>query len=155
MTRTVWAKGAMAALGVALVGGLAACTYTPAYHRAPPRYVHPPYYYDYYYYPNTDVYFHIYSGRYYYHAPKRWVRVKTLPKRIYLDHRYRVPLRVWNEKPYAHHREHRDRYRYTIEYYKTKGIPARVRTWDRSERQHNRRRHDEYHKHAPRQERRR
>lgn len=122
------------ALGIAVLmaGGLAACTYAPRHDDAYGAYVH-----DYYYYPQFGVYFHLYSGHYYYRDGNSWVRVRVLPRHIYLDHRVRRPLVIRDAAPYRQHEAHRERYR-------TPQDLKRDRAHDRQEREHNRRRHQEY-----------
>lgn len=66
--------------------------------------------YDYYYYPSLNVYFHISSGYYYYRDGGTWIRVRTLPPRIYLDPVDRVRLIIKSDKPYLYHEHHRLRY---------------------------------------------
>lgn len=119
-------------LAVLLVAGLTACTYAPRYDDGRGAYLH-----DYYYYPHVGVYFHLYSGHYYYRDGKGWVRVRVLPSHLYLDHRARRPLVIRTVKPYKKYEAHRERY----------GPPhdfKRDRAHDRAEREHNRRRHKEY-----------
>jgi len=94
------------ALAAAVLPGLAGCG--PYYGTPPPPY--PPYYYDYYYYPPVDVYFHIYTGYYWYRDGPSWHHVRKLPPHIYLDPRYRVVIRVPDDRPYKYHAEHRKRY---------------------------------------------
>ena len=105
-TRIGFLTGALATL---VLPGLWGCT-GPYYYEAPPPYGYPPYYYDYYYYPHVDVYFHIYSGDYWYHDGPYWHRVHRLPPHIHLDPRYRVIIRIPDEPPYRHYDEHRRKY---------------------------------------------
>ena len=118
-------------LAVLLLGG-AGCTYAP-------RYDDGPYAYDYYYYPHVGVYFHLFSGHYYYRDHDRWLRVRALPPHIVLDHRVRRSLVIRDPQPYRHHEQHRAQYR----------APPAFRhepRYDRPEREHNRRLHEEYRK---------
>lgn len=96
------------ALAAAILPSLSGCV-GPPYEGPPPAY-YPPWYYDYYYYPHVDVYFHIYSGYYWYRDGRSWRRVRRLPPHIRLHPRQRVPLRIPDERPYLHHDEHRRRY---------------------------------------------
>ncbi len=96
------------ALAVALLPALPGCV--EPYHDAPPPPRFPPYYYDYYYYPHVDVYFHIYSGHYWYRDGPYWRRVRRLPPHIHLHPRYRVVLRVYDEYPHRRYDEHRKEY---------------------------------------------
>lgn len=67
--------------------------------------------YDYYYYPNTRIYFNISTGYYYYPDRDRWVRIKRLPPRYRLNHNDRVTIRIKSkDQPYLYHKEHRARY---------------------------------------------
>lgn len=121
------------ALMVALV--TAACTYAPA-RRGPP---YPDYYYDYYYYPHTDVYFQLYTGEYYYRTGRDWHRARILPRVIYLDPRERVTIRIRDPKPYLHAPAHRKAYPPPPNY---RYVPNRER--DRAEREHNLRQHEQF-----------
>ena len=94
-------------LAAALLPSLPGCV-GPPYEGPPPHY--PPWYYDYYYYPHVGVYFHIYTGYYWYLDGQRWRRVRRLPPHIRLHPRYRVPLRIPDEQPYRDHDEHRRKY---------------------------------------------
>ena len=79
---------------------LTACTYygEPYYHDHEP--VH---YYEYYYYPSVGVYFHVYSGYYYYRRGSAWVRVKVLPSHIHLHKYDRRIIRSKDYRPYLNH----------------------------------------------------
>ena len=114
--------------GLWLVGlmvlGVTACTYAPRYDDVPA------YRSDYYYYPGIGVYFHLYSGDYFYRDGDRWLRTRVLPPRIVLDQRLRRPLVIKDPAPYRHNADHRERYR----------PPPNVRRdprYDRPEREHN------------------
>jgi len=67
--------------------------------------------YDYYYYPDVNVYFHISTGYYYYWDRKVWVRARRLPRHYHLNHRYRRRLLIRDRHPYERNREHRREYR--------------------------------------------
>jgi hypothetical protein len=73
----------------------------------PPR---PPHYYDYWYYPYWRVYFHIYTGWYFYHDRGHWRRVRRLPPHMRLDWRRRHLLNIRDRKPWQRHDEHRRKY---------------------------------------------
>jgi hypothetical protein len=79
--------------------GLTAC----AVYRPYPRNPH----YNYYYYPDVDVYFHIYTGYYYYVVDHVWVRSRTLPHYIYLSPAQRRTLSIHDAHPYTRNRAHR------------------------------------------------
>jgi hypothetical protein len=96
-----------AALASLATLGLPACS--ERYYGAPPR-SYPPHHYDYYYYPDVDVYFHIYSGWYYYRDHRHWRRVRRLPHHIHLRPHHRHRLRIWDSEPWYRHEEHRRRY---------------------------------------------
>ena len=71
-------------------------------------YYHP---YDYYYYPNTRIYFNISTGYYYYPDRDRWVRIKRLPPRYRLNNNDRVTVRIKSkDQPYLYHNQHRAKY---------------------------------------------
>lgn len=118
--------------------GLAGCTYV-ADHRFPPPQASYHHHYDYYYYPHWDVYFHLYSGYYYYRDRGSWHHAKVLPNRYHLDGRHRRLLVIKDKEPYLQHREHGQAYR-----------PPGARDYDakrdRQERSHNFREHQEYRK---------
>lgn len=122
-------------LGLLLVGlsllGLTACTYAPRYDD-PPAYRS-----DYYYYPSVGVYFHLFSGDYYYRDGDRWLRTRVLPRHIALDHRLRRPLVIRDPEPYRHNASHRERYA------PPPGFKRDPR-YDRPERERNGRQHREY-----------
>lgn len=109
------------------------------YHGAPRVYApaHRHYPYHYYYYPSVRVYFHLHSGRYYYHSDRRWIRSPHLPPRLHLDRRDRVRLWMDAEKPYLRNDMHRRKYK-----------PHRKYQMDehrsRREREHNHHKHREY-----------
>lgn len=123
--------------------GLGACVYNPNYARPPAR-IHAPYFYDYYYYPNVDVYFDLSLGYYYYRSSKHWARTRALPKHIYLDHRYRKSLHMEHKTPYVKHPEHRQKYSHRNEYRHEKGKVRR--DMNRKEREYNSRQHKQYRK---------
>jgi len=106
--------------GIALLGGvtLLSSGCSNDYSRTSPAYTSVYYNpYDYYYYPNLSVYFHISSGYYYYREGTNWRRVRTLPSRYSLDSRNRVQVVIKSGKPYVKHDTHRTRYT-TRPYYK-------------------------------------
>ena len=126
-----------------LAVGITGCVYAPPREGPPPhapaygyRY---PYYYDYYYYPSVPLYFHIYTGYYYYLDHGRWVRTKTLPRQVYLHHNDRVKLRIEDDKPYRWYNQHQKQYRSNsnLRYDKYD---------DRREREYNQSQYETYHK---------
>lgn len=120
---------------------LGACAPYPPRH-GPPYGAYPSYYYDYYYYPHADVYFHIYTGEYYYRSGGHWQRAKALPRGIYLDPHDRRQLHIRDTRqPYRYQQQHRETerarpgYRY-----------ERSPRLNQQEREHNRQRYDDYRK---------
>lgn len=98
-------------LGLAILpAGCAYNVYEPAPYSRPTVRYHSPHYYDYHYYPNVGVYFHIYSGRYYYRSRNKWVHGRYLPSYIYIGPRERIHLRIWADFPYRYHDTHRRRF---------------------------------------------
>ncbi|MBE9552151.1 MAG: hypothetical protein IMF05_01680, partial [Proteobacteria bacterium] len=97
---------------IALMPGLAGCVVErTVYQPAPvPRPVYrPPEYYNYYYYPNVAVYYHIQTGFYWYFTDGYWRRSRRLPRHIHLrGPRHTFVIR--DENPYQRHRDHRRRY---------------------------------------------
>jgi len=69
------------------------------------------YYYEYYYYPSAQVYFHIYTGYYYYFTGHRWVRTRVLPPRIRLYSRDRYQFTQREGRPYERHEYYQKQYR--------------------------------------------
>ncbi len=74
--------------------------------------------FDYYYYPDINVYFHISSGRYYYFWDGVWIYSRVLPSYYYLDPVYRVVIVITDRYPYLRNREHRRKF--------GGGVPNRV-----------------------------
>ncbi len=94
---------------VALGFGLAGCT---DYGDYPSRRVspHPDSYYEYYYYPDVNVYFHIHTGFYYYHHGGVWHRSRRLPSHFRLKRHHRRRLYIRGPRPHDRNREHRREY---------------------------------------------
>jgi hypothetical protein len=140
MPIAIRSRAAIAAAAAVALTVLSGCAYdvyhTSSYARTPAHY-RPVYNYDYHYYPNTRVYFHLSSGYYYYRPYNTWLRVRTLPPNIYLAPQERVQIRVWTARPYVHHDIHRQRYHPHPGY-------TRDRRFDRYERRYNSRYHQEY-----------
>jgi len=143
MNATVPARrfgGARAALLVAAALVVSGCVhddyrYAP-YTGASVRY-NAPYYYDYHYYPTASVYFHLYTGRYYYRSGGSWARVRVLPSRIHIGPHDRIHLRIWADRPYKYWDNHRKRFHPHPRY-------QRDRQRDRFERRYNRQHHHRY-----------
>ncbi|NNE53752.1 MAG: hypothetical protein HKN30_15275 [Sulfitobacter sp.] len=66
--------------------------------------------YDYDYYPDNDVYYHAWTGSYFYVRNGVWIRSRSLPVQIVLRPYYRRRIYVSDRYPYARNREHRRRY---------------------------------------------
>jgi len=142
MRTTTRSRAAMAALFAAvmtLASGCAYDTYRPGPYARSSVYYRPAYLYDYHYYPSTRVYFHVYSGYYYYRPYNTWLRVRKLPPHIYLGPGDRIHLRIRVAKPYLGHDIHRKRFRSHPRY-------RHDRARDRYERRYNRRHHLDYRK---------
>ena len=100
----IWLLSGKAA--VVLGFGLAGCTYPGDY--APATiYPYPGPYYDYYYYPGVNVYFHIHTGFYYYHHGGAWHHSRSLPGHIHLNRSHRRRIHIRERRPYDRNREHR------------------------------------------------
>jgi hypothetical protein len=65
-------------------------------------------YYDYDYYPDTDVYFYPRSHVYYWHDGDRWRSGGRLPPRYKLHEERREHLRLHSREPWREHREHEE-----------------------------------------------
>ncbi|MCB1764199.1 MAG: hypothetical protein KDI27_13815 [Gammaproteobacteria bacterium] len=126
------AKTALYLMFVASLFSISACVYVPRYHdRAD-------YADEYYYYPNVGVYFHLFSGDYYYRDHDHWLRVRELPRHIHLDHRVRQNVVIREREPYRDYHRHQEQFR----------SPPKFRPeprYDAPEREHNQRLHDQYH----------
>lgn len=66
--------------------------------------------YDYFYYRDVGVYFHISTATYYFIQEGVWVRSRNPPPHYYLDPYQRVVIVIQTAVPYLHHAEHRRRY---------------------------------------------
>lgn len=66
--------------------------------------------YDYDYYPESGVYYHSWTGSYYYFGNGLWIRTRTLPIHIVLNPSYRRRINVPDRYPYLRNREHRRRF---------------------------------------------
>lgn len=91
---------------IALAPGLAACTYRE-YEGHGVWYRYPYGYYDYYYYPDVNVYFHLRSGYYYYPRNGVWIRSRDLPDHYHLKPAFRRRLVIRHPNPYEHNVDHR------------------------------------------------
>jgi len=92
----------------------AACVVQPGYRHsmvAQPPSREPVDRWDYYYYPDVEVYYSYSTGYYYYYNDGRWISSLILPSRFVLDNRQRVKIHVKNERPYLYHDEYRAKYR--------------------------------------------
>jgi hypothetical protein len=65
---------------------------------------------DYYYYPGARVYFHPWSGYYYYSDGGHWLRTRTLPEMAFIYGNERVLVRVSGHPPYYYYDRHRKGY---------------------------------------------
>ena len=95
------------ALGLAGLG-MAGCDET--YTRTTVRPVHSSF--DYYYYPDSNIYFHISTGTYYYYVDGVWSYSRSLPSYFLLDPYYRVRIVIRDRYPYLRNNEHRRMYRH-------------------------------------------
>jgi len=95
------------------------------------------YYDDYYYYPSARVYFHIYTGYYYYLRGNHWVRSRVLPGYIRLHRHDRYRLQIKDRYPYRRDHEYRRKYR-------PRPYLKRDERDDAREREQNSRRYKEY-----------
>lgn len=94
-----------------IIPGCAYNRYDPGPYSRPHVRYQSPYYYDYHYYPSARVYFHVYSGSYYYRSRNTWIQARVLPPNIYIGPRERIHLRIWSDHPYLQHDLHRQRFR--------------------------------------------
>ena len=123
-----------------LIVGATACTHAPI-HDDPASYRN-----NYYYYPHVGVYFHLYSGDYYFRDGPNWKRVRVLPSHIFLDHRVRRVILIEEPEPYKRHKVHRERYKVTYNLRRN-----REHDWD--ERLHNHKQHLKYRRRLAREQR--
>jgi len=91
--------------------GLSGCIYYPESYAAAPAYDGRYRDYDYYYYPDVNVYFHILTGWYWWHDGGAWRRARTLPRHIHVrpERRHRMVIR--DREPWRRNHEHRREYR--------------------------------------------
>ncbi len=92
--------------GLAIAIALAACTDREPRSVALARNCAAPYY-DYYYYPEKNVYFHVLTGFYYYYYDGHWGRSYVLPGDIRLNHRRPQTIVYRLEFPYDKNDDHR------------------------------------------------
>ncbi len=90
---------------------LTGCVYDPYYYGPPSHSHYSPYYYDYYYYPSVQVYFHFTTGFYFYRDRGVWLKVRVLPPHININARDRVKLKIESEKPYLRFPDHASKYK--------------------------------------------
>ena len=102
------------ALAVVLALGLSSCVvydrpYGPGYvrHAPPPASM---VYYDYWYYPDAQVYFDTNRRVYFYLSNQRWVETKVLPPSWRSRLHGYVPIHSRNARPYIEYREHTRKY---------------------------------------------
>jgi hypothetical protein len=112
-SRIALLTGALASIALPYLSGCTQRTYQ-ARPLPPPRGLSlcgaTPDFYDYYYYPQDEVYFHIRSGDYFYRDDGIWWRVRYLPAYFYLDPGDRVCLRIMDVQPWRYHYAVRGRY---------------------------------------------
>lgn len=77
--------------------GIHAHVGTPAPHYDP---------YQYYYYPDAEVYFDISRNVYFYFYGGRWIMSARLPRHIHIEIDDRVTLELDTDRPYSHHPRH-------------------------------------------------
>ena len=102
------------ALAILLALGLSSCVvydrpYGPGYAHSSP----PPAgiaYYDYWYYPDVQVYFDIDRRVYFYLSNSRWVEVRVLPPSLRARLGGYIPLHSRYRQPYVEYREHSIKY---------------------------------------------
>ena len=99
--------------------------------------VYPPHYYNYYYYPGVQVYFHIATGSYFYFDNGIWIKARILPSHIHLHSHNRVNVNVRDSKPYIRQPEHIKKYKPDTRYKPTK-------KYDQKERKSNIKYHKDY-----------
>ncbi|KAG1651203.1 hypothetical protein GQR58_027344 [Nymphon striatum] len=88
--------------------------------------------YDYYYYPNSRVYYNAKTGYYYYPSRKSWKRSKRIPSKYRLKHRDRVKVKVASKyKPYKNHKAHRARYAPRYNYHKNR-VKKQINRYERT-----------------------
>jgi hypothetical protein len=66
--------------------------------------------YDYYYYPESEVYFNPIGGVYWWTDGGTWVSGRELPPRIVVRNDERVSVRLHSERPWSEHEDVRRRY---------------------------------------------
>ena len=144
-TRRDVLKGLAVPAMLGLTFGLGACAVHPD---GRPGYAsYPDYYYDYYYYPHSSVYYHPFTSDYFYRRDGRWWRTRVLPRNIWLNQRYRVPLRIKKDRPFDRHDDHYRTHAKPSDWERDNRRDRRDREDDdRRERKFNTDRHFEYHR---------
>lgn len=109
------------------------------YHEGPPLYssAYYDYPYHYYYYPSVGVYYHLYSGEYYYRRDGYWRHERTLPPHYRLDRKDRVGVWLEDKQPWGRHDEHARKFKPRPDYRPDRRL-------DQRERRHNEERHQRY-----------
>ena len=95
---------------------LAGCVYDPFYYGPPPHSHYSPYYYDYYFYPSVQVYFHFTTGYYFYRDGGVWIKTRVLPPRIKINAYNRIRIKAETDKPYLKFPEHNLKYKQNPKY---------------------------------------
>lgn len=72
----------------------------------PPHYDH----FQYYYYPDAEVYFDISRNVYFYYYGGRWVMSARLPRHIHIEIDDHVILKLETDRPYSYHPKHLQAY---------------------------------------------
>jgi len=62
-------------------------------------------YYDYTYYPDSEVYFYPPEGVYYWRDHDAWSHGRDLPAQFHLEHERTVPLHLHTARPYEMHEQ--------------------------------------------------
>jgi hypothetical protein len=145
LTRRAFLNGLTVTTALGLASGLGACAvYTD---RGPLYATYPDYYYDYYYYPSIGIYYHLFSGDYFYPHRGRWWRTRDLPHHFRLDKHHRIPLHIKKDRPYDDYRDHHAKFAKSKDWERDrrKG-PRALDLEDRRERRHNLDQHIKYHR---------
>ncbi len=64
---------------------------------------------EYYYYPNSAIYFEPSRNIYFYLSGTKWLVSASLPNHYKLD-RHRISLKMKSDKPYSHYYSHKKKY---------------------------------------------
>jgi len=114
MPYTTFARILQIAFAISIILGLSSCVvydrpYGPGYGRPVPP-AAGVVYYDYWYYPDAQVYFDVNRRVYFYFSNQRWVETRVLPTYWQSKLHNYVPIHSQHQRPYIEYKEHSHKY---------------------------------------------